>query len=102
MLEGYKVADKPVRTWNQLNDAATDLTIIEGVLKGALHAEDLDDLDSCFTDVESIAKDARAAFDDFKTRDVQHVTDGIKEVAELLQKVASGLKDCATFDKDIR
>jgi hypothetical protein len=76
--------------------------LIEGVMKGALHAEGLDDLDACFADAESIAKDAEAAFDDFKTRDVQHVTDGIKEVADLLSKVHDGLKDCSSFKGDIK
>lgn len=65
--------------------------IVGGILKGALDAEGFTDIEKCIKDAETVFADAKIAVDDFKKKDVADVIAGIKEVAELLKVVKSGM-----------
>ena len=64
-----------------LNKAAK---ITEGVLRGALQAEGLDNLTNCLTEVETIGYDAEEAIQDFEKKTKAGVFAGIKEVGKML------------------
>merc|ERR1740117_218103 len=76
------------------NDITKIEGIVGGILKGALKAEGFDDINSCISDAETIFKDAEEAFADFKTKDVTKIVAGIEKLADLLQHVKAGMKDC--------
>jgi hypothetical protein len=74
--------------------------IVDGLLKGALHAEGFDDIAHCIQDVEEVVADAETAVADFKAGDIQHVIDGVKEVGELIKVVKQGMQDCSHIKAD--
>jgi len=74
--------------------------IVEGVLRGALHAEGFDDINHCLTDAEHVFTDAENAYNDFKAGGTSKVIDGVKQLADLLKNVKSGMKDCANIKAD--
>ena len=74
--------------------------IVGGVLKGALHAEGFDDINSCIGDAETVFKDAETAVQDFKAGGATNVIKGLQEVGQILQVVQSGMKDCSNIKAD--
>ena len=67
------------------------VAIVQGVLKGALHAEHFDDINTCIADAEHVFADAEGAYQDFKAGGAGKVIDGMKEIADLLKTVKSGM-----------
>ena len=74
--------------------------IVGGVLKGALHAEGFDDINSCIADAETVFNDAEVAVQDFKAGGATNVIKGLQEVGQILQAVQSGMKDCSSIKAD--
>jgi len=74
--------------------------IVEGVLKGALHAEHFDDINTCIADAEHVFGDAENAYEDFKAGGADKVIAGIKELADLMKTVKSGMADCSDLKAD--
>jgi len=74
--------------------------IVEGVLKGALHAEGFDDINHCIADAEHVFGDAEAAYKDFKAGGASNVFAGIKQLADLLKTVKTGMSDCSDLKAD--
>ena len=84
---------------NQVN--STKLTqIVTGVLKGALDAEGFDDIDKCITDAKEVYDDVDIAFNDFKSKDVAKIIDGVKHVGDLIKTVKAGMSDCSHLKAD--
>lgn len=81
-------------------DAKVLEEVVTGILKGAIDAEGFTDINSCIKDAETVFADAKIAVNDFKKKDVASVIAGIKEVAELLQVVKSGMSDCTSMKAD--
>lgn len=65
--------------------------IVEGFLKGAVEAEGLTDIEKCIQDAEGVVKDAETAITDFEKKDVSDIINGFKALADLVQKVKSGM-----------
>ena len=76
------------------------VAIVQGVLKGALHAEHFDDINTCIADAEHVFGDAENAYQDFKAGGADKVIAGIKELADLLKTVKSGMADCSSLTAD--
>ena len=74
--------------------------IVGGILKGALHAEGFDDINSCIADAELVFNDAEIAVTDFKAGGATNVIKGLQEVGQILQVVQSGMKDCSNIKAD--
>ena len=74
--------------------------IVEGVLKGALHAEGFDDINTCIADAEHVFGDAENAYEDFKAGGADKVIAGMKELADLMKTVKSGMADCSNLKAD--
>lgn len=74
--------------------------IVEGVLQGALHAEGFDDINTCIQDAEHLFSDAEVAYNDFKAGVASNVINGIKELADMLKVVKSGMQDCSHLTAD--
>jgi len=74
--------------------------IVQGVLKGALHAEHFDDINHCIADAEHVFADAEGAYEDFKAGGATKVIAGLKEVADLLKTVKTGMSDCGSLKAD--
>jgi len=67
------------------------VAIVSGVLKGALHAEHFDDINTCIADAEHVFADAEGAYEDFKAGGAGKVIDGMKEIADLMKTVKAGM-----------
>ena len=67
---------------------------------GALDAEGFTDISKCIQDVEHVVQDAQAAYHDFEQKDVEHIIEGVKEVADLLKTVKLGMSDCSSLRAD--
>lgn len=76
------------------------VAIVQGVLKGALHAEGFDDINTCIADAEHVFGDAEAAYEDFKAGGADKVIAGMKELGDLLKTVKSGMQDCSSLTAD--
>ena len=74
--------------------------IVGGLLKGAIDAEGFTDIESCIKDAEEVFEDAETAIKDFEKKDVASVIAGIKEIAEMMKVVQSGMKDCSSIKAD--
>lgn len=74
--------------------------IVGGILKGALHAEGFDDINSCIADAETVFSDAEIAVTDFKAGGATNVIKGLQEIGQILQVVQSGMKDCSNIKAD--
>jgi len=69
---------KVTRTDEQVSlDKVKLEAIVEGVLRGALHAEGFDDINKCITDAERVFTDAEHAFTDFKAGGTSNVIKGL-------------------------
>jgi hypothetical protein len=107
---GYQVGEaasktiigvKPPKTEEQIKlDRIMLEQIVEGVLRGSLHAEGFDDINHCITDAEHVFGDAEAAYKDFKAGGATNVINGMKSLADLLSQVKSGMKDCSNLKAD--
>jgi len=75
--------------------------ITKGVLRGALDAEGLDDIEKCFTDAKDIVHDVENAYADFKKGHASDVIDGVKQVGSMLLTLKKALKDC-NFTGDLK
>jgi len=87
-------------TQAKVQDTATAVKIVEGLLKGAIDAEGFSDIDSCIKDVETLAADAKVAIADFEKKDAADVLAGLKEVAQMITVVKSGMQDCSHIQAD--
>ena len=74
--------------------------IVGGFLKGAIDAEGFTDIDSCIKDAETVFGDAKTAVADFKKGDAAGAIAGIKELADMMKVVQSGMKDCSSIKAD--
>jgi len=74
--------------------------IVTGVLKGAVNAEGFNDIAKCIDDVEHVLGDATTAVSDFKKGGASNVIAGLKEVADLLKTVKTGMTDCSATSAD--
>jgi len=74
--------------------------IVTGVLKGALHAEHFDDINTCIADAEHVFADAEGAYQDFNAGGVSNVIAGLKELADLMKTVKTGMSDCSSLTAD--
>lgn len=74
--------------------------IVGGLLKGAIDAEGLTNIDTCITDVEGIYSDTLTAVADFEQGSVTSVIAGVKEVGVLLHLVQTSMKDCEQIPAD--
>lgn len=74
--------------------------IVQGVLFGALDAEGFTDISTCIKDFEQVISDAESAYKDFEQKDVEHIIEGVKEVANLLETVKTGMSDCSSLKAD--
>ena len=84
---------------NQIDEQKM-VKIVEGILMGALDAEGFTDIEHCIQDVEHVITDAQNAFEDFSKKDLEDIIAGVKEVADLLQTVKVGMKDCSSLKAD--
>jgi len=70
-------------------------------LKGALNAEGFDqDIQRCVSDAKDVFTDAELAVQDFKAGGANNVIKGLKDVAEILKVVKSGMADCSAIKAD--
>jgi len=76
------------------------VAIVSGVLKGALHAEHFDDINTCIADAEHVFTDAEGAYEDFKAGGAGKVIDGMKELADMMKTVKAGMSDCSSLTAD--
>ena len=74
--------------------------IVTGVLKGAVNAEGFNDIAKCIDDLEHVLGDATTAVSDFKKGGASNVIAGLKEVADLLKTVKTGMTDCSATSAD--
>lgn len=73
--------------------------ITAGLLMGAIDA-DFGDLHSCITDGELIVKDAENAWNDFKSKDIHDITNGLKALGDAAFKIKAALTDCKAIKGD--
>jgi hypothetical protein len=85
---------------NQKVDKKQLEEIVGGLLRGAIDAEGFDDIDSCIKDAETVFGDAKIAVSDFKKGDAAGAIAGIKEIADIMKVVESGMKDCTSIKAD--
>jgi hypothetical protein len=81
-------------------DTQKMVSIVEGVLAGALNAEGFDDINTCIKDAETVIQDAQVAVQDFEAGGLDNVIEGVKEVAEILKVVKAGMSDCSHLKAD--
>jgi len=81
---------------NTLEDV---LEVVGGVLKGAIDA-DFSDLDQCIDDGEGIIKDVESAVNHFKSKNINDIIAGLKDVGDILTKVEDALKTCEAIEGD--
>jgi len=81
---------------NTLEDV---LEIVGGVLKGAIDA-DFADLDQCIDDGEGIITDVENAVNHFKSKNINDIIAGLKDVGDILTKVEDALKSCEAIEGD--
>ena len=74
--------------------------IVGGFLKGAIDAEGFTDIDSCIKDAETVFGDAKVAVADFKKGGAAGAISGLKEIADMMKVVQSGMKDCSSIKAD--
>jgi len=74
--------------------------VVEGVLIGALDAEGFDDITKCITDAEGVVTDVEKAFNDFEKNTTQGAISGVKDIADLLKNIKSGMQDCSHLEAD--
>ena len=74
--------------------------IVGGFLKGAIDAEGFTDIDSCIKDAETVFGDAKVAGADFKEGGAAGAISGLKEIADMMKVVQSGMKDCSSIKAD--
>jgi hypothetical protein len=70
------------------------VSIAKGVLNGAIDASGFDDIQHCIVDIESLVKDAEAAFVDFKKRNVSGAESGVKDVGAMIYSIYKATGDC--------
>jgi len=68
--------------------------VVVGILKGAIDAEGLDDIEMCIHDSTTIVKDVSAAITDFKKKDATAILEGLKLLSEGVFKIRHALTDC--------
>ena len=73
--------------------------VMEGLLMGAIDAE-FQSLEHCILDGEAIIKDVIAATNDFKTKDVKKIVEGLKYVGDAIKQTQSAVKDCKGVEGD--
>ena len=70
--------------------------IVEGLLEGAVDAEDLTGIESCVTDVEHDVKDIESTYNDCKEKSVLARAKCAKDISTLLGDVKKLETDCTT------
>ena len=74
--------------------------IVDGILRGALDAEDLTDISTCITDMETIFGETEQAVKDFEAGGATNILAGLKEIGNVLQHVDVDMKDCSAAKED--
>jgi len=77
--------------------ASQVVQIIDGVLKGALQAENQTDLLSCLGDTERVVEELNSAYHDFKKETASGIADGLMELGHAIQDVETAVSDCASI-----
>lgn len=81
-------------------DTLTDVThVFEGVLMGALDAE-FQDIEHCIVDGEHVVTDVENAYQHLKSKDVQNVIEGLKDVGDALMQIKKMMSDCKDIKQD--
>merc|ERR550514_1582041 len=75
------------------------ILLTEGFVQGAIQAEGLTDIQKCITDGVTIAKDAEAAYTDFKAHDISHVMQDCSSMSDWakLKKIADNFSSPKSF-----
>ena len=74
--------------------------IVDGILRGALDAENLTDISTCITDMDTIFKNTETAVKDFEAGGATNILAGLKEIGNVLQNVDVDMKDCSAAKED--
>jgi len=74
--------------------------IVDGILRGALDAENLTDISTCITDMETIFSETETAVKDFEAGGATNILNGLKEIGNVLQNVDTDMKDCSAAKED--
>jgi len=74
--------------------------IVDGILRGALDAENLTDISTCITDMETVFADTEQAVKDFEAGGATNILAGLKELGNVLQLVETDMKDCSAAKED--
>lgn len=70
-------------------------------MKGAINSAGFDDIEKCLTDIQSVVKDAEAAFTDFKKENLSGAEAGVKDVGAMLYAIYKATGDC-NFGNDMK
>ena len=68
--------------------------IIDGLVKGAIDAENLKDFTVCGGDLSNVTKDAKTVVADFKAGGAKNIMSGLETVADMLLWARSTQVDC--------
>jgi len=68
--------------------------IVDGVLKGALKAENAEDLLTCLGDTERTIEDLNQAYQDLSKRTFAGTADGLADLGHALEDLGHALEDC--------
>jgi hypothetical protein len=74
--------------------------IVDGILRGALDAENLTDISTCITDMETIFGEAETAVGDFEKGGLTNIVAGLKELGGIFQNVETDMADCSAAKED--
>merc|ERR1711935_790334 len=74
--------------------------IVEGILKGALDAENMTDITTCITDMDKVFAQTEQAVKDFEAGGASNILSGLKELGGVLQAVDVDMKDCSKAKED--
>jgi hypothetical protein len=74
--------------------------IVDGILRGALDAENLTDISTCITDMDKVFSQTEQAVKDFSAGGASNILAGLKEIGGVLQTVDVDMKDCSKAKED--
>jgi hypothetical protein len=76
--------------------------IVTGILKGAVDAEGLTNVEKCFADSKEVFEDAEALVKDLESKDAAKVAKGIKIISSMLKHIKSAVGDCKGIALDVK
>ena len=77
------------------------IKITAGMIEGVVHKDDLNVLQNCFQDADSLTGDFQQMVTDFKTGGVSGLSNGIQVMAKILQELPNDLQTCQSIEDDL-